>query len=186
MRYNRVGAIAATLAAAFAAAPLASQAADGLITLTGTLAANTCKISGSGGGNGGGSDFTVALPTVSASSLSAPNMTAGRTPFNIVLSDCTPSAGNVLTYFEEGSPMIDAATGWLKNSGTAQNVQVSLLNDDFTKIVLGADKVSQSSKAVALTEGNATLNYFAQYVAQSGRVVAGTVNTAVLYSIVYQ
>jgi major type 1 subunit fimbrin (pilin) len=182
MRYNRIGAIAATLAAAFAAAPLTSQAADGLITLTGMLAASTCKISG----NGGGSDFTVALPTVSASSLSAPNMAAGRTPFNIVLSGCTPSAGNVQTYFEEGSPMIDATTGWLKNSGTAQNVQVSLLNDDFTKIVLGADKVSQSSKAVALTEGNATLNYFAQYVAQSGRVVAGTVNTAVLYSIVYQ
>ncbi|MFM0727326.1 fimbrial protein [Paraburkholderia strydomiana] len=181
MKITRSGVLATALAAAFTM-PAVSHAADGTITFTGQITSQTCTISG----NGGGKNFTVTLPTVSTSALATAGTTAGRTPFNIALSNCTPNSGNVSTYFEPGAT-VDTTTGQLVNaSGTATNVEVGLLNGDSSAITLGAAQASQNSKAVALASGAATLKYFAQYVATNGASTAGTVNTTVMYSIVYQ
>ena len=168
-------------ASLIALAPVA-HAADGTITFTGQITAQTCTIAGNGGSN----NFTVTLPTVSVSSLATAGATAGRTPFSIALSNCTPNTGNVSTYFEAG-PTIDTATGQLLNaSGTAKQVEVGLLNSDSSAIMLGAAQASQNSEVVALTSGAATLNYSSQYVATGGAATAGTVNTTVMYSMTYQ
>jgi major type 1 subunit fimbrin (pilin) len=162
--------------------PSAAFAADGTITFNGNITAQTCTISG----NGGGPSFTVTLPTVSTSALPTAGSIAGRTPFNIALSNCSPDSGSASTYFEPGAT-IDMATGRLQNtSGTATNVEVGLLNKDFSTIVLGAAQTSQNSQSAAISGGNATLNYFAQYVATNGAAGAGSVNTSTLYSIIYQ
>jgi major type 1 subunit fimbrin (pilin) len=158
-------------------------AADGTITFTGNISAQSCTINGNGSGS---KDFTVALPTVSASTLAAAGATAGRTPFNIALSDCTPASGNVHTYFEPG-PTVDSATGMLVlNAGGASNVEIGLQNSDFSNIVVGAADASQNSKSVAISEsGAATLNYYAQYVA-TGVASAGAANSSVMYTLSYQ
>ncbi|PRE84487.1 fimbrial protein, partial [Burkholderia gladioli] len=57
-------------------------AADGTITFMGNVTAQTCTINGNGSGS---KNFTVTLPTVSASSLATAGATAGATPFNIAL-----------------------------------------------------------------------------------------------------
>ncbi|WP_323120875.1 fimbrial protein [Burkholderia alba] len=180
MKDMRTGILAA--AVTLAAAP-AAFAADGTITINGQVTSQTCTISG----NGGGKDFTVTLPTVSASTLATAGAAAGRTPFNIALSKCTPNSGNVSTYFEPGAT-VDTTTGRLVNTapGGAANVQVGLLNSDNSSIQLGAAQASQNSKPVALSGGAATLNYYAQYVATGGAATAGSVTTTTLYSIVYQ
>ncbi|MGO4278151.1 major type 1 subunit fimbrin (pilin) [Cupriavidus sp. OV038] len=162
---------------------MASQmaaAADGTITFTGNVTAQTCAI------NGGATNFVVALPTVSASSLSAAGKTAGRTPFSIALSGCTPTAGNVRTFFEAG-PNTDASTGRLNlTAGGAQRVQIGLQNaSDETNINVGFANALQNSKSVPLASGAATLRYYAQYVA-TGAATAGAANTSVMYSIAYQ
>jgi major type 1 subunit fimbrin (pilin) len=174
MRQMRTGILAVAAPAAFAA--------DGTITINGQVTAQTCTISG----NGGGKDFTVTLPTVSASALTTPGATAGRTPFNVALSKCTPNSGNVAVYFEPGAT-VDASTGRLVNTASsgAGNVQVGLLNSDNSEIRLGGALATQNSKPVALTGGAVTLGYFAQYVA-TGQATAGSVTTSTLYSIVYQ
>jgi major type 1 subunit fimbrin (pilin) len=177
MKIKFAGLFAAALSLA-ALAPAISQAADGTITFQGNITAQTCKISG----NGGGKDFTVTLPTVSTSSLTAAGATAGRTPFRIALTECSGS-GNVATYFEPG-PTIDTTTGQLKSNGTATNVQVGLLNNDFSKIMLGAAQSSQNSKPIAIASGAANLDYVAQYVA-TGAATAGAVNSSVMYTIIY-
>ena len=146
MKFTRSGVLATAAIAAAAAMPAVSQAADGTITFTGQITSQTCTISG----NGGGKNFTVTLPTVSTSALATAGTTAGRTPFNIALSNCTPNSGNVSTYFEPGAT-VDTTTGQLINaSGTATNVEIGLLNGDSSVITLGAAQASQNSKAVAL------------------------------------
>jgi major type 1 subunit fimbrin (pilin) len=111
--------------------------------------------------------------------------TAGTTPFAISLSNCSAGINNASTYFEAG-PTIDTVTGNLRNSGDAANVQVSLLNGNSSKISLNGAAGSQGSQAVAINNGNATLNYYAQYVANGAAAGAGSVSTSVTFSIQYQ
>lgn len=176
----------------FAAMSPAAFAADGTITFNGRVSAQTCTISG----NGGGRNFTVTLPPVSSSTLATANNVAGRTPFNIRLTACTPNTGNVAVYFEPGAT-VDLGTGRLINtvvtapaSGTtpavtaATNVQIGLLNANLTNIAVGSAFASQRTQQVAIASGAATLQYFAQYVA-TGAATAGTLSTSVMYSVVY-
>ena len=85
MKFNRTGMIGAAVALA-AAMPMASHATDGTISFEGTIVSQTCTINGNGTGS---KNFTVSLPNVSASTLFAAGETAGRTPFNIQLTDCS-------------------------------------------------------------------------------------------------
>jgi len=177
---------------AFATLSSAAFASDGTITFTGRLTSQTCTISGNGGGN----NFTVPLPTLSTSALAANGNVAGRTPFNIRLTDCTPNTGNVAVYFEPGAT-VDMATGRLINMVVntpatatapaivaAQNVQVGLLNDTLGNIALGSAFAAQNFQQVAIAAGSATLQYYAQYVA-TGAATLGDISTSATYSIVY-
>ncbi|WP_448681694.1 fimbrial protein [Pseudomonas nicosulfuronedens] len=166
-------------------AALASQhlfAADGTITFNGQVTAATCDISTSGGGK----DFTVTLPTVSTSSLSSANSTAGRTPFSINLSNCSPASGTVHAFFESG--LTTGASGNLAlDSGGAPNVEIQLLNTDLSVIKAGYADASQNSRSVPITpSGTADLNYNAQYVSVQGSAGAGPANSSVEYTIAYQ
>lgn len=159
-----------------------AQAADGTITITGEITAQTCNISG----DGGGKDFTVTLPTVSTSALATPGSTAGRKPFRINLTNCTPNSGKASVYFEPGTT-VNAETGQLFNAtGDAKNVEVGLLNKDASKIQLGKAQGGQNSQSVAIAGGSAELNYYAQYVATGGAASAGKVGTSVMYSVSYE
>lgn len=172
-------------AAILASAVTASQfavAADGTITFNGNITAQTCTIDGNGSGS---SNFNVPLPTVSTSVLSTAGQTAGRTPVTIALTNCTPSSGNVHTFFEAG-PTTDITSGnVILNAGGATNVQIALQNSDFTNIRVGAPDPSQNSKSVPITSGKALLRYYAQYVAM-GPATAGAANATVMYTMAYQ
>lgn len=160
-----------------------ASATDGTITFNGHITAQTCTINGNGTG---AKDFLVTLPTVSTSALAAAGLTAGRTGFNIALSACTPNSGNVHTYFEPGVTT-DMSTGNLKlDAGGASNVQLGLLNSDFTPIKAGFADASQNSKPVAITGGSATLSYYAEYVATGAAAGAGAANSSVMYTLIYQ
>lgn len=175
--------ISALFVAGAAMAAQGAFAADGTITFTGNITAQTCTINGNGSGS---KDFTVALPTVSASTLATAGTFAGRTPFSIALSACTPTSGNVHTYFEPG-PTVDANTGMLAlDAGGATNVEIGLQNADLSNINVGAADASQNSKSVAIdASGSATLSYYAQYVA-TGPATAGAANSSVMYTMSYE
>lgn len=176
--------LAAAAFAVMGAIPAVSHASDGTITFTGSVSSQTCTINGNGAG---AKDFTVALPTVSSSSLSAAGQTAGQTPFSITLSKCATATGNVHTFFEAG-PTTDLTTGNLivaSGTGAATKVQIGLLNSDFTPIKAGAADASQNSKSVAIADSGATLQYYARYIA-TGAATAGAANTTVMYTLAYQ
>lgn len=167
-------------------ASVAAQAAPssngGILTINGELTSNTCDVSGNGQGN----NFTVTLPTLSASALSAAGATAGATGFNIALTNCTPDTGNVHTFWEYGANTL--ADGSLKNNGTATKVSVQLLDYNGTEQLLDLSKAdgAQGSQNVAISGGKASLQYAARYFSSAGGAGAGTVATNVTYLIVYQ
>ncbi|CAB3754427.1 fimbrial protein [Burkholderia sp. MSh2] len=160
-----------------------ASAADGTITFNGSVTAQTCTINGNGSGS---NNFSVTLLPVSTSALATAGQYAGRQGFSIALTACTPASGNVHTYFEPG-PTVDSATGNLiVATGGATNVEIGLLNSDYSRIQLGAPDASQNSKSAAISAaGAATLNYYAQYVA-TGAATAGAATSSVMYSLIYQ
>ncbi|BDB23162.1 ferrous iron transporter B [Cupriavidus sp. TA19] len=170
------------LAASIVFAAQSAHAVDGTITFNGNISATSCTINGNGSG---AKSFTVTLPTVSASTLETAGARAGRTPFVIAL-NCDADTGAVHTYFEPG-PTTDASTGNLvlnSGAGTATNVQIGLLNSNFTPIKAGFADGVQNSLPVDLVGGVANLSYFAEYVA-TDKATAGAANSSVMYTIAY-
>lgn len=168
--------LSACALAALATLSQQALAADGTISFTGSIQGSTCVI------NAGSPNVSVTLPPVAATTLSAAGQTAGTTPFQIGLTGCS-GAASAHTFFEVGTNT-DLATGRLKNTGTAGNVQVSLLNDDLSQIDAAKPDGAQNSTPVSLASGSATLKYRAQYYA-TGAATAGTVTTTVAYTIAY-
>ncbi|HDR9589023.1 TPA: type 1 fimbrial protein [Burkholderia stabilis] len=173
--------IAAAAFAIMGGIPAMAHAVDGTITVTGSISAQTCTVNGNGTGS---KDFTVALPSVSASALATAGQTAGQTPFSITLTKCS-APGSVHTFFEPGATT-DLTTGNLiVAAGGATNVQIGLANADLSAIKAGAADASQNSKAVSIVNNGATLQYYARYVA-TGAATSGAANSSVMYSLVYQ
>ena len=168
--------LSACLLAGVAVASQQAFAADGQITFTGTIQASTCAIN-----SGNGANFTVALPTVSTSTLNTAGVAAGRTPFQIVLSGCQFNTA-ARAYFQQGSNV--GTAGRLKT--TNASVDIRLINGDAsTPIDTSAVDGSQSSLSVTTDgTGAATLKYFAEYYANTA-ATAGAANSSVLYTIVY-
>ncbi|WP_199099307.1 fimbrial protein [Dyella sp. ASV21] len=171
-------ALVASVAAA-ALAPRTASAVDGTINITGTINTSTCQI------NGANSPATiaVALPTVSTTSLNAANAVAGRTPFTLALSGCG-ALTKATTFFEPG-PTVMADGNLKNNTGTATNVEVQLLNSNFSTIALNAASGSQNVTQATLASGAGNITYYAQYFATAA-AGAGTVNTSVQFTMLYQ
>ncbi|MBL5902964.1 fimbrial protein [Serratia fonticola] len=170
--------LAAVIGMTFAGSALA---ADGTITINGTITDTTCDISV----NNQSKDATVTLPTISISALPTVGATAGATPFSIALTNCAGATLNTASTFFEAGAYVEQSTGRLNNSasGTATNVQVQLLNANLGSIMAGSAH-SQGDVVVDISSGGGVMNYFAQYYA-NGTVTPGTVNTQVDYTIIY-
>lgn len=168
---------------------IGAHAADGTITITGTITDTTCSINGTA--TGSAADKSVVLPTVSASSLATQGAVAGTsnpTDLTFNLTGCTGTATKAVARFENGST-VDQTNGYLKNqsaTGAATNVEVRLLNASMQpiNITTGANN-DIATNGAAITSGSAALQYFAQYYA-TGKAAAGALSTSVQYTMQYQ
>jgi major type 1 subunit fimbrin (pilin) len=166
-----------------AIAPQTARAADGTITITGKVVAQTCTVNGNAFGTP--ASVNVALPLVLAPVLTSAGSVAGTTPFSIAIANCDPALTSVQTFFSGGN--IDGSTGNLKNTGTATKVQVQLLNSGAAVMPLNGGTASlQNSPTATLSSGAATLNYSAQYISPTGGATPGSVNTSVAFTMIYQ
>lgn len=170
-------------------ASFGAQAADGTITITGTLSDTTCSINGKASGTP--ADISVTLPTVSASTLSSAGSVAGTsspTDITMALSGCTGTATKAIATFENG-PSVDQSNGYLTNQASttpATNVEVRLLNASLQPINIATGLNNDiAGNGATIASGSANLKYFAQYYA-TGKATAGNVNTNVQYTMQYQ
>ncbi|MGL6152963.1 MAG: fimbrial protein [Aeromonas sobria] len=159
-----------------------ATAADGTITISGQIVDVGCDISV----NGGNSDSTVVLPTVSKNALANPGDIAGSTAVNISLNSC-PESGGVRAYFEALN--VDQSTGHLLNTaaGTpAGNVQVKVTDAAGTGIDLRTNTTNNFVNFIdgGSGTGTAELQYGVQYVS-TGTATAGRVETQLTYSLEY-
>ena len=145
-----------------------------------TVVASTCNITSP----------TVTLPPISTRALQA-GQVAGSTAFSITMTGCQSGSPDAVSVFSGSG--IDTTTGYLTNTGTATNVEVQLLNGAGstsqtagTPILLNQSGSAQNSGIFNITSGNATLNYYAQYVATNAAAAgAGTVKSTVAFTIYY-
>lgn len=163
---------------------MAQAASTGTITFNGELTATTCDVSI----DSQGPDSTVVLPTISINNLAQAGETAGRTGFNIGLSNCAGTLRTASAFFETGNS-VDPTTGRLTNvSGTATNVSLQLRDSSSpTAAVIMAGNSSQATATTYrdISSGTANLPYSVEYFA-NGATTAGTVISNVVYSIQYQ
>ena len=168
---------------ALLAASSAASAYDGTIHFEGSVIAPTCVLT-----NGPSpADIRVRLPAVAVSALSAAGEVAGRTPFIIRVADCDASTTQIQTFFEPG-PTINTSNNNLTlegGTGTAANVELQVLNADFSQVLLGNPLALQNSQQVAVDTGGAALRYYAQYFA-TGAATAGSANSSVTFTMIYQ
>lgn len=173
--------LSAALIAGFgiaAFAPQTARAVDGTITFTGKVVNQTCVFKV----NGGGASNTVVLPVAFASTLTTAGNVTGNTPFTIGVTGCDPLLTSVQAQFSGAN--INAVDGNLKNTGTAANVEVQLLNGATPMTLNGANATAQNSPTGTLSGGGVTLSYAAQYYA-TGAAGTGLVNTSVAYTMTY-
>lgn len=164
---------------------MSANAADGTINFTGKIQDVTCSVTA----NGGAGVATVTLPTVSKTAVAGINTTAGDTNFNISVTGCTGTgvAGSgVAVLFEPGLNV--NASGRLNNvSGTATGVDLAIYQaGGVAPLNLG---VAPASAYMPLTgaspDGTATLPYTVKYYSTALAPAAGTVESSVVYSVVY-
>ncbi|MHA7848221.1 fimbrial protein [Serratia sp. D1N4] len=171
------------LAGAMLSSGLAQAAAGGTINFEGQLTNNTCEVVV----DGQVSNPKVTLPVISTGQLGSATQTAGMTGFNLALANCSGSLKTASAFFEAGAS-VDALTGRLKNTGTAQNVSLQLRDGtSASQAVIKAGNAAQanSNSFVNVESGSASLPYFVEYYAEDA-TIAGTVVGSVVYSIQYK
>ncbi|HBP1852408.1 TPA: fimbrial protein [Pseudomonas aeruginosa] len=159
-----------------------AMAAEGTINFNGELKAETCQVSVNGGGTS-----TVTLPTLSTSELDESGKVAGLTSFNINLSNCSAALKTAAAFFQAGGA-VDPSNGTLKNSGSAANVRLQLVDATSGKpIKAGSSEQLVSTSRIAINENSlsADLPYAVQYFAEAA-TGPGTVISSVTYNIDYK
>ncbi|WP_104656246.1 fimbrial protein [Ralstonia insidiosa] len=161
-----------------------AHASEGTVDFQGKLVAQTCTVRTVGtAGN------TVMLPTLSTSLLQTAGQTAGRTRFNISLTNCAGAAKSAAAFFEDRY-WTDKTTGNLTygTSGPLANLQVQLIDTVTDKpIHIGdPDQYTSTTQIPIDASGNATLPYAAQYYAIGPTSPGKRTTLSVWYSINYQ
>lgn len=179
--------------------PHATHAADGSVAYSGALTETTCTVTGAGAAWGTG-NISVTLQDVSANLLSSPGLTAGKTPFSLILgggTNCTNGKTASLLVEASSMPFLDRTTGALRSQvvNGARNVQMQLVNPANGQpinlavngvVAHGATVVPESNQPAATIVGNtATLNYEVQYLAVYGAATPGQIGAVLLYSMQY-
>ncbi|KTS29385.1 fimbrial protein [Pantoea stewartii] len=174
---------AMTLPLLISAALVSGQAlADSANTINfkGEVSDETCSVSV----NGNESAPVVLMPTVGVNELLKTGDIAGKTDFTVAISGCTGSTNStrVSTIFIGNNV---STTGNLKSNGSAENVEVQLLDTEGKEINLtgGYDGNGDLTLSPGETEKSAT--YSAQYYATNS-ATAGTVSASLQYAVTYQ
>ncbi|MBL5904473.1 fimbrial protein [Serratia fonticola] len=164
-------------------------ASDGTITINGQVTNITCAINVNGQSGG---DYELTLPTVSELSLKSGN-TAGANLLAIQVKGCTSSKSElpsgVRAAFENTN--VNPSTGNLLNTTApggatlgATNVEIQLTNSSKLPINL-ITNVNNVATPIDVN-GDATMNYYVQYIAPSADAIAGKVTTSAVYSLDYE
>lgn len=159
----------------------ASAVSDNTISFQGEVADQTCEVSVNSD-----SAPVVLLPTAAVSSLTTAGNVAGTTSFEIALSGCEEAAAATTINTVFSGNLVDTANkGTLKNTGTATNVNLQLLDTTNDEIDLSSTWTSTKNElGLAVGDESASATFYVQYYA-TGQATAGTVAGSIEYAVSY-
>ncbi|ATM97683.1 putative fimbrial protein [Yersinia frederiksenii] len=163
-----------------ASTTVAMAASNNTITFQGEVTAQTCSVTV----NGADANPMVLLPTVSSSDLDVSGKTAGKTAFTLGVTGCAPGVDDIdiKTVFL-GNQV--SASGNLKNTGTASNVELQLLKDTTTTAGIDLNSgLAQDGIVLKAGETSAEHDFAVQYYA-TGQAGPGSVIASVQYAVSY-
>ena len=156
----------------------AANAFDGTINFTGLLTATTCAVTAAT------KNQSVTLPTLSTASMTVASPTSGLTQFKIDITGCTGPSNLFRAYFESANN-IDSTNGMVKNTGSATNVALRLMNTDNSFIDASKPELTQATAGGPIAGGVGSVSYRVGYHSVAGNATAGTVAGVANYSIRY-
>lgn len=173
----KISTILASLTLAGTVVSGVAVAADGRVDITGEVTASTCVIDGSAGAL---AVQNVTLPPVTENALAQPGSFAGTTPVSFAITGCDTGMALAEAHFEPISGAF-TANGNIANGGTANGVEIQLLDKDYAVINL-----LSGSAAADLSAGAGNLQMHARYFSPLGSASAGTVSGSAQFSMTYQ
>lgn len=156
------------------------------IDITGEITPNTCVLTSSDR-NG----KRVALGNVKPTDFANVGSTQGQQPFTLTLEGCSTGTGQpTRASVRFSGSNINANTSNLNligvgSPGVAGGVQVRILNDDDTRVLLASANQGVTQYAVVTGGAPTILRFKADYTAISLPVTSGRANTAVDFEITY-
>lgn len=106
-----------------------------------------------------------------------------KTPFNIKLADCDTTVASQASITFDGNAAA-GVPGVLDNTagaGSAAGVGIQIYDKEGSALALGS-----ASQAVALIDGDNTLNFSADYYQTATTAAAGSVDTTATFNVTYQ
>ena len=127
----------------------------------------------------GDDNKTVQLGTWQTKHLSTTGSTTQSMPFTLKLTGCPPGSASITFSGKKAAASPDLLS--LNNTSGATNIAVELLDEDKSRLPL-----DQASQDVVLDgNGNATLNFFANYIATADNPTAGRADADATFMINY-
>lgn len=160
----------------------ANAQANNTISFSGEVTEQTCQVDLSGNVNGP----VVLLPLVSKTDLKDPGSVAGETPFTISVSGCAVNGSEALPIKTIFFGNDVTAKGNLKNFGSANNVELQILDAVGGNAIDVSAGAAASGLSVAAGESTGSHDFAVQYVSVAGNATAGTVIGSIQYQIAYK
>ncbi|WNN47063.1 fimbrial protein [Siccibacter colletis] len=165
--------ICLTLTAMFLALPVMAEPVN--INVTGNIVASPCTV------NGGSNSLSVSLGDIQAASLQTAGATSPKKDFSINLTDCPAGTTSVKVVFS-GTEDTDAGKNYYKNSGTAKNVAVALVEKSTGNLKGNGENMTRNVTA----DKTVAFELEAQAYSVNGGVMPGTIQAAITADLTYQ
>ena len=145
------------------------------INVTGNIIASPCVV------NAGSNTLNVSLGDIQAASLATAGAASSVVNFDLKMTECpsgTTSAGIVFSGTEDP----DAGSNYYKNTGTAKNVAVALIEKSTGYFKGNGQNMSRNVAA----DGSITYELQAKAYSVAGGAMPGTIQSAITVAITYK
>lgn len=145
------------------------------LNITGNVVASPCIV------NGGVDNIDVDLGSIQATTLSVAASSSTEVPFDIKLTACPTGTSSVLATFSGTSDTV-AGANYYKNTGTATNVAVALIQTSTGNLKGNGSTITQSVQ----TDRTVTMSMKAKAYSSAGGATPGTIKSVVTATFTYQ
>ena len=145
------------------------------LNITGNVVASPCTV------NGGAGSIDVDLGDIQATTLAAAASSSAEKAFDIKLTDCPTGTSSVVATFSGTSDPV-AGTSYYKNTGTAGNVAVALIQASTGNLKGNGTTITQTVQ----TDRTVTMSMKAKAYSSAGGATPGTIKSVVTATFTYQ